>query len=90
MKKVANNPINISDNGGFIQEQIIDCIKDIVFKLRDEFDLEYNDITYKELYMKSVQFAKEIDEVLSSEISQRDDMFDTTPDFFSFRNNKLT
>lgn len=91
MQKISNNPINISkgSNGGFVQEQIVDCVKDIIFKLRDEFDLEYNDTTYKELYMKSIQFAKEIDEILSSEIAQRDDMFDTTPDFYSFRNDKL-
>ena len=54
-----------------------------------EFDVEYKDVTYKDLYMKTVQFAKEVDEVLSAEISQRDDMFDSTPDFFSFRNDKL-
>lgn len=91
MQKVSNNPINISKNanGGFVQDQIIECIKDIVFKIQTDFDIEYNDVTFKELYMKSVQFAKEIDEILSSEISQRDDMFDTTPDFYSFRNNKL-
>ena len=91
MKPVSNNPINISKggNGGFVQEQIIDCINDIVFKLRLETDVEYNDVTYKELYIKAVQFAKEIDEILSSEISQRDDMFDATPNVFSFRNDKL-
>jgi hypothetical protein len=84
-------PINISKNskGGFVEEQIIDCVKDIISKIRMEFDIEYKDVTYKELYIKCVQFAKEIDEILSSEIAERDDMFDTTPDFFSFKNDKL-
>lgn len=83
--------INISKNskGGFVEEQIIDCVKGIISKIRMEFDIDYKDVTYKELYVKCVQFAKEIDEILSSEIADRDDMFDTTPDFFSFRNDKL-
>ena len=83
--------INISKNskGGFVEEQIIDCVKDIISKIRMEFDIDYKDVTYKELYVKCVQFAKEIDEILSSEIANRDDVFDTTPDFFSFRNDKL-
>lgn len=91
MKTVANNPINISKDskGGYVEEQLIKCIKDIIAKVRMEFEIEYKDVTYKELYMKTVQFAKEIDEVLSAEISQRDDMFNTTPDFFSFKNDKL-
>jgi hypothetical protein len=91
MKTVANNPINISKDskGGYVEEQLIKCVKDIIAKVRMEFEIEYKDVTYKELYMKTVQFAKEIDEVLSAEISQRDDMFNTTPDFFSFKNDKL-
>lgn len=85
------NPINISkgSNGGFVEEQIISCVKDIISKIRMEFDVEYKDITYKELYVKCVQFAKEVDEILSSEIAQRDNVFNTTPDFQSFKNNKL-
>lgn len=91
MKTVSNNPINISrgGKGGYVEEQLINCVKDIISKVRMEFDIEYNDTTYKQLYIKTVQFAKEVDEILSAEISQRDDMFDTTPDFFSFKNDKL-
>jgi hypothetical protein len=91
MKTVSNNPINISkgSKGGYVEEKLIECIKDIISKVRMEFDVEYNDVTYKNLYVKTVQFAKEVDEVLSAEITQRDDMFNTTPDFFSFRNDKL-
>lgn len=91
MKKVTNNPINISkgSKGGYVEEQLINCVKDIIAKVRMEFEVEYNDVTYKDIYMKTVQFAKEIDEILSAEITQRDDMFKTTPDYFSFRNNKL-
>jgi hypothetical protein len=91
MKTVSNNPINISkgSKGGYVEEKLIECIKDIISKVRMEFDVEYNDVTYKNLYIKTVQFAKEVDEVLSAEITQRDDMFNTTPDFFSFRNDKL-
>ena len=89
MKKVNNNSINISKNGGFVEEQLIECIKDIIFKLQMEFDIEYNDATYRELYIKTAQFAKEVDEVLSSEITQRDDIFKSTPDYFSFKNDKL-
>jgi hypothetical protein len=89
MKKVNNNSINISKNGGFVEAQLIECIKDIIFKLQMEFDIEYNDATYRELYIKTAQFAKEVDEVLSSEITQRDDIFKSTPDYFSFKNDKL-
>ena len=91
MKTVANNPINISKNsdGGFVEEQIIDCVKEIIAKVRREFDIDYKDVTYKTLYMKCVQFAKEVDEVLSAEIHERDDIFDASTDFTSFRNDKL-
>lgn len=91
MQSVSNNPINISknSNGGYVEEQVIECVKEIISKVRREFDIDYKDVTYKELYIKCVQFAKEVDEILSAEISQRDDLFDTTPDFFSFRNDKL-
>lgn len=86
-----NNYINISKNskGGLVEEQIINCVKDVISKIRMEFDIEYKDVTYKELYIKCVQFAKEVDEILSSEITGRDDMFNTTPDYFSFKNDKL-
>lgn len=91
MRTVSNNPINISknSNGGYVEEQIIECVKEIISKMRREFDIEYKDVTYKELYHKCIQFAKEVDEILSAEISQRDDLFNSTPDFFSFRNDKL-
>lgn len=91
MQSVSNNPINISknSNGGYVEEQVIECVKEIISKVRREFDIDYKDVTYKELYIKCVQFAKEVDEILSAEISQRDDLFDTTPDFFSFRNDKI-
>lgn len=91
MRTVSNNPINISknSNGGYVEDEIIKCVKEIVFKIRSEFDIDYKDVTYKELYLKCVQFAKEVDEILSSEIPNRDDLFKSTPDFFSFRNNKL-
>lgn len=91
MKKVSNNSINISkgSNGGYVEEKLIECVKDIITTVRMEFEVEYNDVTYKDLYSKTVQFAKEVDEILSSEITQRDDLFNTTPDYFSFRNDKL-
>ena len=91
MKKVSNNPINISKSskGGYVEQKLIECVKDIIAKVRMEFDIEYNDVTYKDIYMKTVQFSKEIDEILSAEITQRDDMFKSTPDYFSFRNDKL-
>lgn len=91
MQTISNNPINISKNsdGGYVEEQIIHCVKEIISKIRREFDIDYKDVTYKELYLKSIQFAKEVDEILSAEIPQRDDLFDSTPDFFSFRNDKL-
>lgn len=89
MNKVSNNPINISKNSGFVEERLVDCIKDIIFELQMEFDIEYNDTTYRELYIKTAQFAKEIDAILSADITQRDDMFKSTPDFFSFKNNKM-
>jgi hypothetical protein len=91
MKKVSNNPINISKGGkgGYVEQKLIECVKDIIAKVRMEFDIEYNDVTYKDIYMKTVQFSKEIDEILSAEITQRDDMFKSTPDYFSFRNDKL-
>lgn len=91
MKTVSNNPINISkgSHGGYVEHELIECVKNIISKVRMEFDVEYKDVTYKELYIKTIQFAKEIDEILSAEISQRDDIFDATPDFFSFKNDKL-
>lgn len=91
MKTVPNDSINISknSNGGFIQNHLIDCVKDIIFQLRMNFDIEYKDNTYKELYIKTINFAKEIDEILSSEIIKQDNLFNSTPDFYSFKNDKL-
>ena len=64
-------------------------IKNIIFKIKNEFDIEYEDVTYKDLYIKTIQFAKEVDEILSAEITQVDNIFHSTPDFNSFKNDKL-
>lgn len=84
-------PINISkdSDGGYIQKEIIKCLKNIIYKIKTEFDIEYEDVTYKDLYVKAVQFAKEIDEILSAEITNVDNIFHSTPDFNSFKNDKL-
>ena len=65
MKTVSNNPINISKGGkgGYVEQKLVECVKDIIAKVRMEFEVEYNDVTYKDLYMKTVQFAKEVDEI---------------------------
>lgn len=83
--------INISKgaDGGFIQKEIMKCLKNIIYKIKNEFDIEYEDVTYKDIYIKAVQFAKEIDEILSAEITQVDNIFHSTPDFNSFKNDKL-
>jgi hypothetical protein len=84
-------PINISkgSKGGYVQQQLIKCMQNIIFKIKNEFDIEYEDVTYKDLYIKTVQFAKEVDEILSAEITQVDNVFHSTPDFNSFKNDKL-
>ncbi|MBR5785896.1 MAG: hypothetical protein IKY41_04275, partial [Clostridia bacterium] len=61
----------------------------IIFKIKNEFDIEYEDVTYKDIYIKAVQFSKEIDEILSAEITQVDNIFHSAPDFNSFKNDKL-
>lgn len=81
--------ISKNSNGGFIQKEIIKCLKNIIYKIKNEFDIEYEDVTYKDLYLKAVQFAKEVDTILSSEITQIDNIFHSTPDFNSFKNDKL-
>lgn len=81
--------ISKNSNGGFIQKEIIKCLKNIIYKIKNEFDIEYEDVTYKDLYLKAVQFAKEVDAILSSEITQIDNIFHSTPDFNSFKNDKL-
>ena len=84
-------PINISkgSKGGYVQQQLIKCMQNIIFKIKNEFDIEYEDVTYKDLYFKTIQFAKEVDEILSAEITQVDNVFHSTPDFNSFKNDKL-
>jgi hypothetical protein len=79
----------ISKSNEYIEKQIIDCIKDIILNLQIEFDVEYQDTTYRELYLKSTQFAKEINEILSSEIINKDALFNQPTDFFSAKNDKL-
>ena len=81
--------ISKNSNGSFIQKEIIKCLKNIIYKIKNEFDIEYEDVTYKDLYLKAVQFAKEVDAILSSEITQIDNIFHSTPDFNSFKNDKL-
>ena len=87
----TRTPINISkgSKGGYVQQQLIKCMQNIIFKIKNEFDIEYEDVTYKDLYIKTIQFAKEVDEILSAEITQVDNIFHSTPDFNSFKNDKL-
>lgn len=83
--------INISkgSDGGYIQKEIMKCLRNIIYKVKTEFDIEYEDVTYKDLYIKAVQFAKEVDEILSAEITNVDNVFHSAPDFNSFKNDKL-
>jgi hypothetical protein len=90
MKTVPTSAINISPNGGsFIEDKITETIEDIIEKISIEFDIEYRDVTIKDIFLKTRQFAKEIDEILSAEITAVDNIFNTTPDFNSFKNQKL-
>lgn len=90
MKTVPTSAINISQNGGsFIEDKITETIGDIIEKISIEFDIEYRDVTIKDIFLKTRQFAKEIDEILSAEITAVDNIFNTTPDFNSFKNQKL-
>lgn len=90
MKTVPTSAINISQNGGsFIEDKITETIEDIIEKISIEFDIEYRDVTIKDIFLKTRQFAKEIDEILSAEITAVDNIFNTTPDFNSFKNQKL-
>lgn len=90
MKTVPTSAINISQNGGsFIEDKITETIEDIIEKISIEFDIEYRDVTIKDIFLKTRQFAREIDEILSAEITAVDNIFNTTPDFNSFKNQKL-
>jgi hypothetical protein len=90
MKTVPTSAINISPNGGsFIEDKITETIEDIIEKISIEFDIEYRDVTIKDIFLKTRQFAREIDEILSAEITAVDNIFNTTPDFNSFKNQKL-
>lgn len=86
--KVAFN-ISKGSDGGYIQKEVLKCLKNIIYKIKSELDIEYNDVTYKDIYIKAVQFAKEIDEILSAEVTNVDNVFQSTPDFNSFKNDKL-
>lgn len=90
MKTVPTSAIDISPNGGsFIEDKITETIEDIIEKISIEFDIEYRDVTIKDIFLKTRQFAREIDEILSAEITAVDNIFNTTPDFNSFKNQKL-
>ena len=90
MKTVPTSAINISQNGSsFIEDKITETIEDIIEKISIEFDIEYRDVTIKDIFLKTRQFAREIDEILSAEITAVDNIFNTTPDFNSFKNQKL-
>ena len=90
MKTVPTTSIDITSSGGsFIEEKIMETIGDIIEKISIEFDIEYKDVTIKDIFLKSRQFAKEVDEILSAEITAVDNIFNTTPDFNSFKNQKL-
>lgn len=91
MEPISNNPINISrgNNGGYIQNELEKKLKDIIYNIREKADVEFSDEVYRELYIKMVQFAKEIDEILSYAIQQPDNVFTSNPDINSFKNQKL-
>lgn len=90
METVSNNPINISKEGpGYIQKELEDKMKDIIFQVKSKLDIEFTDDTYRQLYIMTVQFAKQVSDMLQSGIEQPDNVFNAAPDINSFKNQKL-
>lgn len=50
-----------------IQERVIECVKDIISMVRDEYGTDYEDNTYRQLYIMSQDFSKRIAEILLAE-----------------------
>lgn len=69
----------------FIEETLRNAVEEIIERIGIECDIEYKDITIKNVYMKTMQFAKELDEILSAEIPGQDNVFSRIPDINSFR-----
>lgn len=91
MRRTINMIVNSNTEGlkikegSFIEDTLMSAVTDITERLAIEFGIEYRDVTYKDLYLKTQQFAKEIDEILSAEITGQENIFSRMPDINSFR-----
>jgi hypothetical protein len=79
-----SEPLGYKD-GTFIEKTLQNAVENIIERISIECDIEYKDVTYKDVYLKTMQFAKELDEILSSEITGQDNIFSRIPDINSFR-----
>ena len=83
---------NISEDlARAIDEEVSKLVRDSYQKAKDiiKSHLKEMNILVDRLLEKEVVEAKEIDEILSAEITQVDNIFHSTPDFNSFKNDKL-
>lgn len=69
----------------FIEQTLHNAVEEIIERISIECDITYNDVTIKDVYLKTLQFAKELDDILSSEIPGQENIFSRMPDINSFR-----
>lgn len=69
----------------FIEQTLHNAVEEIIERISIECDVTYNDVTIKDVYLKTLQFAKELDDILSSEIPGQENIFSRMPDINSFR-----
>lgn len=77
-------PVNYREES-FIEQTLHAAVEEIIERISIECDITYNDVTIKDVYLKTLQFAKELDDILSSEIPGQENIFSRMPDINSFR-----
>ena len=69
----------------FIEKTLHSAVESIIERISIECDILYKDVTIKDVYLKTMQFAKELDEILSAEIPNQENIFSRMPDINSFK-----
>ena len=80
----AMEPVSYKEES-FIEKALQSTVEEIIERISIECDITYNDVTIKDVYLKTLQFAKELDEILSSEIPGQKNIFSRMPDINSFK-----
>lgn len=88
--EVANIIIDLSKNGPFVEQSVIDCVAKILGKIQEQNEgLDWSDNTYRELYLMCQQFARQLEDTIASESATDDsNIFGTAVNYNYFQQQR--